>query len=67
MQRIYDQYDKVAEVEMVQIDAPHNYNAASREAVYRFFGKRIHNDSGARPGLIQVASAWELSNNFVLS
>src|SRR5260370_34591115 len=26
---------------MVQIDAPHNYNQASREAMYSFFGKRI--------------------------
>ena len=38
---IYELYDKAANVEMVQIDAPHNYNQASREAMYSFFGKRI--------------------------
>ena len=30
---------------MIQIDAPHNYNQPSREAMYRFFGKRILGDS----------------------
>jgi len=34
-------------VEHVQIDAPHNYNRQSREAVYTFFGKRILGSSGA--------------------
>ncbi len=38
---IYELYDKTANLEMVQIDAPHNYNLASREAMYNFFGKRI--------------------------
>jgi len=38
---IYELYDRAAELEMVQIDAPHNYNQASREAMYGFFGKRI--------------------------
>src|SRR5262245_17806490 len=36
---IYELFDRAANVEMVQIDAPHNYNQQSREAVYRFFGK----------------------------
>src|SRR6185436_18562339 len=45
MQRMYELYDKAAEVETIQIDAPHNYNAASREATYRFFGKRIQNET----------------------
>ncbi len=31
-------------METVQIDAPHNYNKESREAVYRFFGKYILGD-----------------------
>ena len=39
MQRMYELYDKAAEVETIQIDAPHNYNAASREAMYRFFAE----------------------------
>lgn len=38
---IYDLYDRPNDVETVQIDAPHNYNQASREAMYRFFGRRI--------------------------
>lgn len=39
MQSMYRLYDKEANVRMVQIDAPHNYNRDSREAVYRFFAK----------------------------
>jgi len=38
---MYELYDKVANVEMVQIDAPHNYNKDSREAVYKFFAKTV--------------------------
>ncbi len=36
---IYRLYDAADRVSNVQIDAPHNYNKASREAVYRWFGK----------------------------
>jgi hypothetical protein len=36
---VYELYGKAENLETVQIDAPHNYNKASREAVYRFFGK----------------------------
>ena len=39
IQRIYDLYGKGDQVEVVQIDAPHNFNQLSREAVYRFFAK----------------------------
>lgn len=38
---IYALYGKEADVESIQIDAGHNYNKASREGVYRFFGKHI--------------------------
>lgn len=41
VRHIYELYGKPGNVETIQIDAPHNYNQASREAVYRFFGKRI--------------------------
>lgn len=41
IQSIYRLYGKADAVEMVQIDAPHNFNQASREAVYRFFAKRM--------------------------
>jgi dienelactone hydrolase len=38
---IYELYDRAANVETVQMDAPHNYNQASREAMYSFFDQRI--------------------------
>jgi dienelactone hydrolase len=45
MKRIYDLYDAGSQVESVQIDAPHNYNKASREQVYKFFAKHVLGDS----------------------
>ncbi len=45
---IYALYGKPENVESVQIDAPHNYNRDSREAVYRFFGQWIRHDPEAR-------------------
>lgn len=45
VRHIYELYGKPDLVETVQIDAPHNYNKESREAVYRFFGKHILGDS----------------------
>lgn len=45
MKAIYDLYNKGSEVETILIDAPHNYNKASREAVYRFMAKKVLNDS----------------------
>jgi dienelactone hydrolase len=39
MQSIYRLYDKEVNVQTYQVDAPHNYNRESREAVYRFFAK----------------------------
>lgn len=47
MKKIYELYDAGAQVETVQIDAPHNYNKASREAVYKFFGKQVLGDGDA--------------------
>ncbi|MBK5293968.1 MAG: acetylxylan esterase [Acidobacteriia bacterium] len=44
IRHIYELYDRVANVEAVQIDAPHNYNQASREAVYRFFARKVLGD-----------------------
>lgn len=41
---IYDLYGKADLVETVQFDAPHNYHKESREAVYRFFAKRMLHD-----------------------
>lgn len=39
IQRIYDLYGKGDQVEVVQIEAEHNFNQRSREAVYRFLAK----------------------------
>jgi dienelactone hydrolase len=41
---IYELYDRAANVETVQMDAPHNYNQASREAMYTFFNHRIQGE-----------------------
>jgi dienelactone hydrolase len=42
---IYELYDRAVNLDMVQIDAPHNYNKNSREAVYKFFGNRVLGES----------------------
>jgi hypothetical protein len=41
IQRIYKLYGALGEIENAHIDAEHNYNRQSREAVYRFFAKRM--------------------------
>jgi hypothetical protein len=41
IQRIYGLYGAAGEVENAHINAEHNYNRQSREAVYRFFAKRM--------------------------
>ncbi len=38
---IYSLLDAESQVENVHFDSPHNYHQGSREAVYRFFGKKI--------------------------
>lgn len=43
---IYELYDRTANLEQVQFDAPHNYNQTSREAMYTFFDKRILGTEG---------------------
>jgi dienelactone hydrolase len=47
MKAFYELYGKADDVETILIDAPHNYNKASREAVYRFMAKKVLNDSDA--------------------
>ncbi len=46
VQGIYRLLGAETELEQVQVDAPHNYNQASREAVYTFFGKKILDSRG---------------------
>ena len=44
---IYELYGAADQLEQVQIDAPHNFNLPSREAVYRFFGKHLLGDGAS--------------------
>lgn len=46
VQGIYRLLGAEQNVEQAQINAPHNYNRQSREAVYRFFGARVLGQSG---------------------
>jgi dienelactone hydrolase len=41
VQSIYKLYGAEDKLAMKQFDAPHNYNQDSREAVYRFFARRV--------------------------
>lgn len=41
LQAMYRLYDKEVNVQTHEVDAPHNYNRESREAVYRFFAKTV--------------------------
>ena len=43
---IYDLYGAQDQVSAVQIDAPHNYNQPSREAVYAFFKRHLLGGQG---------------------
>jgi dienelactone hydrolase len=47
IQRIYDLYGKHDNVEVIQIEAPHNFNRKSREGVYHFFAKQILDNPAA--------------------
>lgn len=44
---VYKLFDAEPHVHMVQMDAPHNYNKDSREAVYAWFGKWFLQDENA--------------------
>jgi len=47
IQSIYRLYGAEDRVASVQVDAPHNYNQASREAVYAWFGRWLLGSHGA--------------------
>jgi len=51
IREIYGLYGAEAQVENVHIDAGHNYNAASRAAMYAFFGKHLLGAEGAWRGV----------------
>jgi hypothetical protein len=52
IKRIYELYGKADQVDVVQVNANHNFNRLSREAVYRFFSK-IHPDLSASKDLTE--------------
>ena len=52
---IYALYGADDRVKNVHIDAGHNYNQASREAVYEFFGKFVLNDEAKYRGFKEPA------------
>ncbi len=47
VQSVYRLFGQPQSVEVVQIDAPHNYNRESREAVYAFFNRVFYGRSAA--------------------
>ena len=47
VQSVYELFDRKQNVEVVQIDAEHNYNRQSREAMYAFFKKVFFHRTGA--------------------
>src|SRR5262245_21164582 len=49
VQSIYKLFGAERNVESIQVDAPHNYNKLSREAVYRFFNARMLDKTGPVP------------------
>jgi hypothetical protein len=53
MRAMYRLYDKEANVETQEVDAPHNYNRESREAVYRFFAKTVLHADPQSPDFVE--------------
>lgn len=45
-QQIYSLFNATDRLRWTQIDAPHNYNKQSREAVYGFFGQWLRDEKG---------------------
>ncbi|MCC6486492.1 MAG: acetylxylan esterase [Candidatus Hydrogenedentes bacterium] len=52
---VYALYGAEDRLESVQFDADHNYNKASREAVYRFFAKRLLNEGERYKDFVEPA------------
>ncbi len=59
---VYSLLDAEANVEWRQFDSPHNYHRASREAVYRFFGRHILGDADASHFVEGTFSPEQLSS-----
>ncbi len=65
MRAMYRLYDKEVNVQTVQIDAPHNYNRDSREAVYRFFAKTVLGADPQSPDFAEKGFTPEKPNDLL--
>ena len=65
MQAMYRLYDNEINVQTAQIDAPHNYNRDSREAVYRFFGAKVLGYQPDSPELVEKGFTPEKPNDLL--
>lgn len=54
VQAIYRLYGRSERVSQHQVDAPHNYNRESREAVYRYLDRELRSWRGRRTGLVEL-------------
>ena len=66
LRKIYALYGKPENLEMVMLDAPHNYNKENREAVYRFFAKHILHAADAKPYAEKNAEVRNLQDMLAL-
>ncbi len=57
---IYELYNAADHVANVHIDAPHNYNRQSREAMYQFFGKHLLHGNHIHEGKIPVETPEDM-------
>lgn len=65
LQGMYRLYDKEVNVQTFEVDAPHNYNRDSREAVYRFFAKTILGADPKSPDYVEKGFTPEKPNDLL--
>jgi dienelactone hydrolase len=65
MQAMYRLYDKEVNVQTHEVDAPHNYNRESREAVYRFFAKTVLHADPRSQDFVEEGFTPERPNNLL--
>lgn len=65
MQAMYRLYDKEVNVQTYEVDAPHNYNRESREAVYRFFAKTVLGADPKSPDFAEKGFTPEKPNDLL--
>jgi dienelactone hydrolase len=65
LQAMYRLYDKEVNVQTYEVDAPHNYNRESREAVYRFFAKTVLGADPKSPDFAEKGFTPEKPNDLL--